>query len=345
MRHHFNALLTKIEPPEARSSLVGERCGDVRRFLQDHEFVTVTPHTRLAGSYARSTAIELIPDVDALVLLGNDQLERTPNAVLRELHGVLQDYPGGAVDLRGQRRSVRLSLPDDDVIMDLVPAVAENGLDAALRVPDRPQAEWIPSDPLGYAARLSALNQEHNGKLVPLVKLSKCWRDEQMLRRRPKSYVLEVILLYGVEAGALVLCDRSTADNVHDALVYITDKYAALMDEGSDAPRIRDPQISSMFITRGWAREHFETFMRRAREARHAAARALAAENEAAASAQWAKVFGSRWPSIDEVKRAALEEAAAVRPGHTSVSSAGRVVGLVGATVATRPTRFHGDYR
>jgi hypothetical protein len=344
MRHHFNALLAKIEPPDARRALVAERCGDVRRFLQDHEFATVAPHSRLAGSYARWTAIELIPDVDVLLFLGEGELDRTPNAVLRELHGVLQDYPGGTIDTRGQRRSVRLSLPDDGVHLDLVPAVAENGLDTALRVPDRPQAEWILSDPFGYAARLSALNQAHGGKLVPLAKLFKAWRDEQMARRRPKSYVLEVMLLYAVEEGKLTLCDRPVADIVHDAFAHITDKYAALMDEGTESPRIRDPQVPGTFITKGWDREHFETFMRRAREARRAAARALDADDEAA-SAEWARVFGSRWPTAEEVKQAARAEAATVRPGGSVVASTGRVISATGATVATRPTTYHGEAR
>lgn len=342
MRIHFEALLKEINPPPERVALASTRVGDVREWLREQEFETRDPHTRLSGSYGRQTAIELIPDVDVLLFVPEDQEQRTPNAVLRELHGVLNDYPNaGTVDLRGQRRSIRLELPDDELCLDIVPAISKDGLDHALVVPDRPQEEWIASHPLGYAERLTDVNQGNGGKLVPLIKLIKAWRDEQMLLRKPKSYVIEVILLYAVEDGHLVLCERSWAQNVHDAFAYIADKYADLMDNGSQAPRIPDPQISNTYITKGWAREHFETFMRRIREGRRAAERALTANDEEGAASEWTKVFGSRWPSEDEVREAARAEAKLHQPGQSKISSTGRVIGGP-AVIATRATKFHG---
>jgi len=341
MRHYFHALQNKIEPSSERVQLASSRVGDVREWLTGHEFKTQSPHTRLSGSYSRFTAIELIPDVDVLLFVPVEHLDRTPNAVLLELHRVLKDYPAAQVNTEGQRRSVRLELPADDLCLDIVPSVAARGLDHALRVPDRSQHEWIPSDPLGYAKRLTRVNQANGEKLVPLIKMLKAWRDEQMLQRRPKSYVIEVMLLYAVEKSMLVLCDRSAAENVRDTFVYITDKYEELMDEGTAAPRIPDPQIENHFITKGWQRSHFETFMRRAREARRAAERAIIAEDEAAASSEWKRVFGRRWPTDDEVKRAIREEAAAHQPGTARIAATGRVIGGP-AVIVTRPTRFHG---
>jgi hypothetical protein len=341
MRHYFSALQKKIEPPDERVQLASSRVGDVRDWLTQHEFKTQSPHTRLSGSYGRSTAIERIPDVDVLVFVPVEELDRTPNAVLLQLHKVLKDYPAAEINTQGQRRSVRLELPSDDLFLDMVPAVAARGLDHSLKVPDRPQQEWISSDPLGYAERLTELNQKHGTKLVPLVKMLKAWRDEQMLRRRPKSYVLEVLLLYGVEGGTLALCDKSAAENVRDAFIYITDKYEELIDMGTAAPRIPDPQIKDHFITKGWERSHFETFMRRARDARRAAERAVVAEDDAVARAEWKRLFGSRWPTDDEVKRAVREEAMGHQPGVTKIAATGRVIGGP-AVIATRPTRFHG---
>ena len=341
MRHHFDALITKINPPAQRVALVSARVNGLRDWLKGHDFATKSPHTQLSGSYSRHTAIEMIPDVDVLLFIPDDHLERTPNAVLLEVNSVLQDYPSAVINTEGQRRSIRLEFPTDDLCLDIVPAAAKNGLDQSLRVPDRPRQEWIRSDPLGYAARLTEVNQANGGKLVPLVKLVKAWRDEQMDRRRPKSYVLEVMLIYAVEDGSLVLCDRSVADNVHDAFEYITDKYADLMDNGSAAPRIPDPQVSGHYITKGWERSHFETFMRRAREARIAAGRALAAQDAAAASEEWKRVFGSRWPSDDEVRLAIHQEAAAHQPGTAKIAQSGRIIGGP-AVIAMRPTRFHG---
>jgi hypothetical protein len=73
----------------------------------------------------------------------------------------------------------------------VVPAVAPDGIDDVLLVPDREWERWVPSHPLGYGAHLSDVNSEHETKVVPLVKLMKYWRDVHMVNRRPKSYWLE----------------------------------------------------------------------------------------------------------------------------------------------------------
>ena len=44
MRYHFAALLKKINPPKARVDLASERVGDLRGWLQDHDFATKDPH-------------------------------------------------------------------------------------------------------------------------------------------------------------------------------------------------------------------------------------------------------------------------------------------------------------
>jgi len=341
MRHHFSALMKRINPPSERVQLASTRVAEVRQWLEDHQFPTESPHTRLSGSYGRSTAIETIPDVDVLLFVPTTQLERTPNSTLVALNKVLKDYPAAAISTDAQRRSVRLVLVEDELYLDIVPAVAERGLEKPLKVPDRPQQEWINSDPLGYARRLTSTNQTNGEKLVPLIKLFKAWRDENMVHRRPKSYVLEVILLYAVEGGSIVLCDNSVAQNVHDAFVHIEEKYAELMDNGSMSPRIRDPQIPDNFISKGWDREHFETFMRRIREAKRHAAGALSAHTEEEASDTWKKVFGSRWPTDEQVKRAIREEAAEHQPGLVKMASSGIVVGAQGG-IPTLPTRYHG---
>ena len=107
------------------------------------------------------------------------------------------------------------------------------------------------------------------------------------------------------------------------------------MDNGSESPRIRDPQINNKYITRGWERTHFESFMRRIRQARRAAERAPAADDQAAAAEEWKKIFGSRWPSEDEVKEVARAEALRHQPGRSKISSSGRVIGGAASAVGT----------
>jgi hypothetical protein len=341
---HFRLLLRNIEPDEARRRQIRDVVGELRTWLADHDFETVDPYSRLIGSYARSTAVLWVKDVDVLVFVDSTALDRTPNAVLLELREVLEGYPDAVVEASGQRRSVRVELDEHDVVIDVVPAVAPDGAEKPLKVPDRPLAQWIWSDPLGYLDRLSKLNQKHGGKVVRLVKLIKAWRDEQMKIRRPKSYMLEVMVVDAVESGAVTLEGASWPAILAELFAHWASKYQGLIDQGHGVPRIFDPQLGHL-ISSGWQRSEFETFMRRVDDASRAAQRAAKATSDEDAAEEWSKLFGEHWPSQEEAKAAAALEAAEVAPGRSAISSAGLVIGAAEARVPSQPTRFHGGRR
>jgi hypothetical protein len=345
LRIHFLQLLQNINPPKERRGLAKELVGDLRDWLAGHQFETVSPHTRLIGSYARSTAVLWIKDVDALVFVPESQLEPTPNAVLLELRKVLADYPDATVCAIGQQRSIRVAFEDHDFYLDIVPAVATDGLDEPLAVPDRPKEKWIQSDPLGYLRRLAALNKDHGEKVVPLVKLMKTWRDTQMTIRRPKSYMLEVMVVNAVESGDITLEGESWPSILAQLFSLWAETWDELMEQGTGVPRILDPQLGNV-ISAGWERSEFKAFMRRVREADSAAQRAISAETEEDSAAEWERLFGEHWPTDQEVKEAARSEATDRAPGRTPISSLGWVTGPASALDRpTRPTRFHGGGR
>ena len=164
---HFKMLLENIEPPKDRTEKAHDMPEMVRDHIKDHEDLrTVEPYSLLAGSYARHTAIGDIKDVDIIVFLDPDYISeesddepKKPDEILRILKKVLDDLPDNqSVELRAQRRSIHVSFTNQDFHLDIVPAVAANGTDKPLLVPDRQQAEWIESHPLGYAELLSQLN-------------------------------------------------------------------------------------------------------------------------------------------------------------------------------------------
>ncbi|MCI0409112.1 MAG: nucleotidyltransferase, partial [Acidobacteria bacterium] len=338
----FGALMKKVNPDTARAKTAQRLPGQVRDWLKDHDFETRSPHSRLIGSYGRQTATTDIKDVDTLLFLPLEALVRTPESVLRELKGVLDVYPHASAEASPQRRSIRLDFHAHALCMDIVGAVADEGIDRPLWVPDREKREWIPSDPLGYGRSLSTQNADHGDKLVPLIKLVKGWRDEQMVYQRPKSYLLEVIVFQAVTGGAVVLKGWSTAENVCAFFEHIEKKWNKLLDEGDGVPRILDPQLGNVISSR-WERYQFEAFMRRAQEAAHAARAALDADSDERADTHWKKVFGALWPTPEEVEEEARTAAAAAKPGKAYITSSGRVTAAATAgAMRTRPTTFHG---
>ena len=76
---HFSELLINIKPPAHRLDAAKELPPDVREFLAKHEtFETVSPHTRLVGSYAQDTCVGDVKDVDFLVRVPGDPEENEP---------------------------------------------------------------------------------------------------------------------------------------------------------------------------------------------------------------------------------------------------------------------------
>ena len=339
-RFAFDALLKKINPSPERVRVVKSVHAEVREWLEEHDYETCTPHSRLIGSYARRTAICDIKDVDVLVFLPTTALDRSPESVLRELKTILEEYPDSTVETSPQRRSIRMDFPDEECSVDIVPAVADDGLDEPLLIPDRRQKNWILTDPLGYGEALSASNADSGKKLVPHIKLSKAWRDEQMQRRKTKSYLLEVIVYHAVTDGAVTLTGKSTAQNVHDFFEYIEEKWGWLMDQGTGTPRVLDPQLDTVLK---WERSHFETFMRRIREAAKWARKALSAESDEEAGEQWKKIFGDLWPTAEEVEEEARCAAQEGQPGTAFVAASGAVgAPTVVGGVRSPATTFHG---
>lgn len=305
LRDHFLAFLTRINPKEDRISLAIELPAKVREFLEESEkIVTVEPYTRLSGSYARDTAIKQIKDVDILLFVDpeykekDDSAKATINLLVNALEGLpkaLGDENGkvdAELSLKRQRRSVlvHVTIDNEEFDMDIVPAIYEGDKPEPLEVPDRDLSKWISSNPLGYTQALSELNQDQQGKIKPLIKMFKHWRDVQMKYRRPKSYWLECMIYKHAIATKLKIEDASYGELFHSLLTSIYEDYIAAFEQDGAVPVVKDPMLGNN-VAKSWTRAEFETFMRRIDESKNWAARALETDDEAKAIELWQKVF------------------------------------------------------
>ena len=191
----FDRFLSNIEPDEDAVAYAQEAHKPVRDFLEnDEKFGEFVENTFLYGSYRRHTAVGDIKDVDIVVLTNFDpeSEEHTPQKVLRKLKAALARHYDDPENPEYQRRSIRINDPlpersDVSMTLDIIPAVAPNGDDAPLLVPDREVKAWVQSHPKGHIKATSELNrQEYSGsKFVPLVKMMKWWWKYQCQVRQP----------------------------------------------------------------------------------------------------------------------------------------------------------------
>lgn len=356
---NFRKLLEKIRPTDERSDAAQKYPRLVRDFLEDSDLLaTVDPGTRLTGSYGRRIAIHEIKDVDFVVFLNEDYEDLGAERALLDLRtaldalaDALEDDLGERpeVDLRDQRRSVRVCFRTADFYLDVVPVRAPDGADDVLLVPDREWTNWQPTACVQYGDRFSELNQGLcEEKLVPLMKLIKHWRYMKLKRNQAKSFWVEAMVVKLMVEEQIAFAGASLADVVATTFAAIRDFCAPYLAQESGTPVVPDPMIPDLNpnVAFNWDRDDFETFMRRIDEACDASADAVATDNATDAIAEWQKVFGDEWfPStIDEEADQAKAAAAA---SAISVGTAGAV--HISAppvdvrVVRSRPHVFYGD--
>lgn len=348
---HFCILLTRIEPEEDRAKIASDLPAQVRDFLQNHEDITTAvPHTRLAGSYARHTALKNIKDVDVLLLLDTEYQKQSPAQVIETVFSALRTLPEALDDKgetsvrRHQRRSVNIHLEIADFDLDIVPAIALDGLDEPLIIPDKDWNEWVETHPLGYSQELSNLNGDHEGKVVPLIKLLKHWRDIHMCYRRPKSYWLECLVYQHIAAGTVTTIGLSYAELFHDMLETISNDFLSSLNAEDKVPEIKDPMLGHN-VAHNWQRAAFETFMRRVEESLGWAKKALAQPDEMKAVEFWQKVFGAEWFPEDVTEEKGKQLNYALLTGNVFVGSNGMVhIGKpTSPVVQPLSQRFYGE--
>lgn len=348
---YFSALLSNIEPDSTRLETAIQIVPQVREHLKAHlELTTIEPHTRLAGSYPRSTAIGNLKDVDTLVFVHKDYLEQKPSTVLYLLYNILEQLPdtiGGhvTVNLRKQRRSINVCFTDIDLYLDIVPVVMPTNIDEVLRVPDRGWEEWPETHPLGYQQFLSNLNKEHKGKVVPLVKLIKHWKDCHFVYKRPKSYWLECMVVRHIDKGWVKTDGFSYAQLFTSTLESIYTRYEGRLNQQViTPPHLHDPMLGNN-VAWNWEADHFKTFMARVDESYRWAKRALELNNDQETDGVqlWQKVFRNTFPTLAEIR--AKQAAEASRTGSLYVTSTGRPITSTSTKeqgIISPPHRFFG---
>lgn len=344
----FDCLLNATRPPIERIEAAQECHPLVRDYLESLDsFPTISPHSRLVGSYAQKMSVGDVKDVDILVRVDGDPLENEPNAkeLLQNLKKALDGLPG-ALGLQGTsefnvnaaRRSVHVYFKEKDFHLDIVPCIAPNGMSQALYVPDRGFEKWILSHPLGYIEKLNSLNNDHKKKVKKVGRLFKLYIQQSMIYMRPKSYWLGSMLLNLIDEKGFDH-ELSLGELFHWVVNELYLKYDHLKWTDTECtPNIPDPVLDHN-VSHNWSRNDFESFLRHLDHARKQAKRALEADSIDGAVKYWQSLFGDAFPGSveEEVTRAA----SAFIPGAAVVFNSCQPAPKIITPVPR--TQFHGN--
>jgi len=77
--------------------------------------------------------------------------------------------------------------------IDVVPAIEVGDTGKIILVPDSDSGDWIKSSPRLHSEKATEINQRHNGRFKPLVKLLKCWNSNLPSTANFKSFAIETL--------------------------------------------------------------------------------------------------------------------------------------------------------
>ena len=215
--------LKEIEPTNTQKDGARRSHNFLRDILNTGNMAIRIVDSYLSGSYPRDTAIRPLEDVDIIFVIDHKQWSQNifdslfseypaPEVVLKTfLNAIRYRYQDSS--LRLQNKSVRLRL--NHLNIDVVPAIDRGRNDGSILIPDRERADWIVTVPKKHSEITSAINQQHEGRFKPLVKLLKFWNVNLPSTASFKSFAIETIAcrifqkiqLASVEEGLLLFFD------------------------------------------------------------------------------------------------------------------------------------------
>jgi len=176
----FNEFKTDLEITDRQEALVSGRRARAVKALG----ASLSLHTevsRVIGSWDRHTLMRYLKegDVDVMVVLnyGAHKDWHTADGTIKALDrfkSILDaEFPSSAT--RRDRNCITVQF--SEFRLDVVPAFKNPGGD--YQIPDSIRREWLYTDPIEFASRMTTVNKNMDEMFIPLVKMVKAWNRHQ----------------------------------------------------------------------------------------------------------------------------------------------------------------------
>jgi predicted nucleotidyltransferase len=181
---YIGSLLTKYNQ---RSENVKTHLDNIKKALEKE--IEGSVELIFGGSVAKHTYVDGISDIDALVLLNKSELKDESPEKVKDyfLNRLSERLPK---DTPIEKGNLAITITYSDVEVQLLPAIRYKG---GYRIADPSGKGWSFIKPQEFAQRLTDMNQNTGGKLIPTIKMAKSINDCQAENRRLKSYHIEAL--------------------------------------------------------------------------------------------------------------------------------------------------------
>jgi predicted nucleotidyltransferase len=172
---------------------------------------------RFAGSVAKHTYVDGLSDIDSLVILNDSELSGLTPAQVKAyfLNRLTERFPGTEI-IEGR---LAVTLKFNDCEIQLLPAIKSKN---SIKIADYNSGNWARINPKAFTDKLTTVNQDLGGKVVPTIKLAKSIistlpENRQLTGYHIESLAIEVFKNYqGESKYSNMLCDffKTAADLV-----------------------------------------------------------------------------------------------------------------------------------
>lgn len=211
-----------------------------------------TLDTRFGGSVRKHTYVDGISDVDTLLIIKDASLiRRGPQKVLSFLQRVLSEKMPEWEISKGQ---LAITIRHEGREIQILPAAR---IDGELHIAAADGGTWSQINPEKFFRALSKANEQHGGKLVPLIKLVKIINDTQPGATKLSGYhieslAIEVFKNYEGNLNPKAMLEYFFDEGARRVLLPIRDKsgQSVHVDDSLGQPNSRQRQLLASTLRR-----------------------------------------------------------------------------------------------
>ncbi|MCL5071303.1 MAG: nucleotidyltransferase [Actinobacteria bacterium] len=287
IKQSFLELKENLNITDLQASTVSTRQSSVRKVV---EAGLTVKDSFLTGSYSRNTMITPLSeaDIDIFFVLDNQYFHNYNgqnggqagllDLVKRTLKRTYTKTPD--ISRNGQAVTIRF----EDFIVDVVPAFNRQG--GGYLIPNSLTQTWISTDPKKHVEIVSQANKNHNGDLIPLVKMIKGWNKN--INKYFHYFHLEVL--------ALEILNNVTISDYPSGMRFFLDKGRALIAKQNADPAGYGGDVGNYIDSR----EKIDEAVAKFQLAFDRAIKAESYESQGytrSAIDEWRKIFGDYFPA------------------------------------------------
>jgi hypothetical protein len=287
IQQSFLKLKQNLEITDLQEATVSTRQKNVREVMEAGINIL---DSFLTGSYSRQTLIAPLKeaDIDIFFVLdskyfyhydgkngGQAGLLDWVKSILLKTYTLTPD-----ISRNGQAVTIRFT----DFVVDVVPGFNRQG--GGYLIPNSINQNWISTDPKKHVEIMAAANKQHNGDLIPFLKMVKAWNKNNS--KYFSSFHLEIL--------ALQILNGVTISDFPSGVRYYFDKGRALVTQKNPDPAGYGGDVGSYINTQEKIQEaatKFQLAYDRAIKAEDFARRGYVRD----AVDMWIKIFGDYFPA------------------------------------------------